>query len=291
MELPQTETRLKATRSLAYLGTPGLVGIVDVAGSGDTIGPRNVVDWNGDGVVLLNTFDASLVGGNSIGGGAVPSPEPNGNGVVLLGTQDTLVGGSTTSAENLVGPFGEGGIWVESSTSQDAKLLGDLGLSGRNSSNTVISGNDVSSNHEMPDGVTPPQSTLIETIKAQGVNNVAILSNSIYQNESGGILGGDQVPVPLVSNPLVNSGKLSVEVKVQQKSGVTERIQVFSNPSCSAADKDEGQSYLGDAVFTGKSTGDANETVKVKGPGKDGGITATLTEGATTSQFSECVPS
>jgi hypothetical protein len=382
---------------IADLGAPGKSGIVDVAGSGDTIGPDNIVDWNSSGLVLLNT-DGVTVLGNSIGGGLNgANAAPNGNGVALLGTEGTRLGGSTARTGNAVVDFGDGGVWVMGSTVAESKSLGDLGLKGRHNSDTVMSSNGISSELALPAGVKPPSGgtlafpdekdkgvgviiesgadrttvgsttrsganvvsgnrsdgilvnaspfdtaptmTLIEgnligvtrngtkagpnggaginlqssgvviggatkaagnlianssvgVFEAADVNDITLLSNSIWHNApDGGIWESSaQVPKPVIFRAEFVSGGLQLDIQVHESVGVTDRIQAFSNPSCGAADKNEGRVFLGEGVFIGKSSGDVHETFTVQGASKGTGITTTVTEGASTSVFSDCVP-
>jgi len=375
---------------VADLGTPGKYGVVDVAGSGDTVGPDNIVDWNSGGIILLNTAGVSIAG-NRIGAGGPNgvNAAPNGNGIALLGTE-----GTTVNRSNLVADFGEGGIWVMGSTIFESKSLDDPLLKTRHNTQTVISGNGVDSQFARPKGVQPPngrvlqfpdekdkgvgiivesgadgttiggtsksdQNVLIEdktdgilidgapfdappvgtviegnavgvgktgnalgngdvginvqssgvtiggtatgagnlianndtgVFEPAGVKRVTILSNSIWHNSLGGIREqSPQVPAPVISSAKLDSGTLTLDVQVHETVGVLDRIQVFSDPSCGAVYHSEGEALWGGAAFTGKATGGVSETVKVTRATAWNGITTTLTEGPSTSEFSDCV--
>ena len=167
------------------LGPPALFGIADVGGSGDTIGPGNMVDWTSLALSLVNTSSTRIIG-NAFGVTAGGAPaEPNGNGIALVGTTDTVVGGKSRADVNVVSNFGDGGIWIVGSTGNDEQTLKAQGLSPQRNTGAIITHNGISSD-AFADAATPPRGEVLQFIDKDDKGVGIIVSAGAEKTTIGG---------------------------------------------------------------------------------------------------------
>jgi CSLREA domain-containing protein len=228
----------------------------DGNGTGDDA-ERNVISGNGTGVVFQNAGTSdNIVAGNYVGTNADGSAAlANYDGIAIYGASNNTIGGTATSAANLIAyNTGRGIVSSGDSTTVSNSFLG----------NTIFSngalGIDLGDVNDA-DGVTPNDAGDGDT----GVNNL--------QN----------FPVLTFAN---NSSSSTITGTLDSPSG-DYRIEFFANTSCDGSGNGEGQTYLGSTNTTGaNSTFSFNATL----PANQRVITATATNNATgdTSEFSQC---
>jgi CSLREA domain-containing protein len=184
---------------------------------GTTADKRNIISGNGAGVQIGSANEGNKVQGNYIGtnkdGTSTPNNLGNNNGVVIIGSPNNTIGGTTTTARNIISGNFVYGIQIFGDGATDNQVQGNYigtdasgtqplgnGLVGvaiqQGAANNTIGGTkatagNIISNNGNSSGADPNLNTL-SGVEIQGSNDPMatgnrILSNSIYDNARLGI--------------------------------------------------------------------------------------------------------
>ncbi len=278
---------------------------------GSVAGAGNVISGNhGNGVNISGsgTLD-NVVEGNDIGTNSQGSSGPgnSADGVMIQsGASSNTVGGTTAPAMNIISGNGKNGVELNDSSS-DIVEGNDIGtdFTGTNALPNAGAGVDVDgeSGPNTIGGTVAGSGNVISNNKGDGVlsestDPTSVLSNSIYQNASGGIgfTGNTQVPAITLSNLAASGGKTTVGVAISDASLFADvLIEFFSSPSGG-----EGATLIDAAFVMTTPTGTFNNgSLALAVPPTPGGVlTATVTNNSgnmvipvfnTTSEFSNAL--
>ncbi len=297
---------------------------------GATAGVSNLISANGSegeaGVSISgSSATGNLVQGNFIGtdlnGTAVLG---NSGAGVQISAGSNTVGGTTSTARNLISGNGANGVSISFAGSNlvqgnfigtDGSGAGDVGNFGHgiligSSDNSIggtvaAAGNVIAFNGKdgTSDGVA-----VVTSIDVGISTGNAILANAIFSNAGLGIdLGDDGVTqndardldtgpnnlqnFPVLSSALVSTTGTTITGTLDSTANRTFQVEFFLNPVCDDSGNGEGQTFLGATTVRTGDVGDAAFTANlptVVPPGQL--ITATATDSAgNTSEFSQCI--
>lgn len=265
---------------------------------GATVGARNVISGNQNGISILGSPSAgNVVQGNFIGT-EVSGTAPLGNsarGVYVDGSNNT-VGGTATGAGNVISSNGSDGVIIAGvfltgdpvpggatdnlvqgnfiGTDASGKIAlsnGGNGVFVNAASDNTIGGMATGASNTMAfnggDGVS------VRTCCALPGTSNAILSNAIFFNTGLGIDldpdginpndtgDGDMGPNNLQNFPVLTSatsGSTSVEGTLNSAANNIFRLEFFSNNACDPSGNGEGESFLGTTDVTTDGSGDVS---------------------------------
>jgi parallel beta-helix repeat protein len=310
-----------------YIGTTGngldalgntFHGMFIGEGSGNIIGPGNIISGNGsEGILLIDQTNGNNIHGNLIGTNVTGDSDiPNAlTGIKVLGASYNLIGGDLPGEGNVISGNLEG-ILIVSSLSTGNQIKGNYigtDISGTqplgNTGNGVRFGlQDGVSDYNTVGGVLPGAGNVIAYngeagVVVRGGIGQTISGNSIYSNgtlgidlNNDGVTSNDRWDADVGPNDLQNYPILTyadtdsavVRGTLNGRSNWRYRIEFFNNTSSDASSFGEGETYLGEmAVETGDS-GTVGFTHYFGGsflPGEF--ITATATEDSVTFSTSE----
>jgi CSLREA domain-containing protein len=280
---------------------------------GATVGERNIISGNFDGVSVHNAPGTKIIG-NYIGtdvSGTVNLGNAS-TGVGISTSPNCIVGGPTVGERNVISGNGQDGIRIY--ISPGTSVVGNY--IGTDVSGTVGMGNlrgislEQSQNVTIG-GVAASTSNIIAFNQTDGISLVfddtagnAILGNSIFSNGGLGIdiepptgvdandLGdGDIGPnnrqnYPVLTQALPNN----IQGTLNSTANTAFTIQFFANPACDGSGNGEGQSFIGQTTVMTDGSGNATINFTPAAALTIGAfITATATDpGGNTSEFSAC---
>ena len=265
---------------------------------GTTAKAANVISSNGgDGIYLFSEAGPQVIEGNDIGTdktGTIALGNAS-DGVYIYDGSDVTVGGTTSSARNIIAANGGNGVhfyFVSDGTSSGDVVEGNS--IGTNASGTVALGNaqdgvliDQISSGILIGGTASGAGNIIADNAGAGVAvlsypysdsvNNGILSNSIFANGALGIdLGGDGVtpnhpggPIsgpnnfqnyPVLSSAVSAKGKTTIDGTLNSAADTTYLIQFFSNPTADPSGYGQGKTLIGSISVTTDANGNASFT-------------------------------
>lgn len=271
---------------------------------GTVVGARNVVGFNGAGIVIDNGAQQNVIQGNFVGVGAdgvadvgnllqgIVLRSSNGFGPPLgpaqanePGTSFNSIGGTAAGAGNVLANNGTSGVAVfgnpVSASGQpnvgNAMIGNSIYLNGRNyltasSAPTALLGIDLTNQFTFPrdDGPTPNDS------QGHGAAN----DPNNFQN------------FPVLTSVFEDgTGKTIIAGTLSANPNTTYRIELFANDPDPLHLPSEGQQFLGFINVTTDTNGDAHFTASLNVPASEGHLfTATATDPVgNTSEFSTAV--
>ena len=287
-------------------GTNNLIGGID-AGNVICGFTNSGIRLNGRGHVI----QGNRIGLDITGTNAFPN---SGGGVAFVFSENNLIGGLASGAGNVIsGNIGHG-IWVSNSGSTNNVVQGNF--IGTDRTGTVPLGNSnfgiyftASTDDNMVGGTNAGAGNII-AFNTEGVHidskNVSVRGNSIYSNAGRGIALGYSLTVndpndndigpnnrqnfPVLTNAIESLSGLKIQGTLPSRSNTTFQLDFYSNVVRDAANRGEGQKYLGSTNITTGSNGTAAFTVTVTGVISGLEISATATDpSGNTSEFSDCV--
>lgn len=293
-------------------------GVLIQNGGGNTVGgttaaARNVISANGmSGVALLSSVDIlkplsnNVVVGNFIGTNAAGNAVAGNSaaGVLLGGRADSnTIGGTSPGAANVIGGNAVGVAVLGSGVSTNQVIGNFIGtdLTGRislaNQQNGVLFAN---SSANSVGGTTQADANTIafngqSGVQVNGGTADAILGNSIFSNNAGGISllnqGNLNQPAPVLTADQSDPTSTSIQGTLQAAPSLTFRVEFFSDAG-DPSGFGQGKTFLGFANVTTDATGAGSFSVVlpvVVNPGLVLSATATDPEG-NTSAFSRDLP-
>jgi hypothetical protein len=281
--------------------------------SGNTGRGVRIDDSDGGTPATANKVLGNYIGTDKAGLAAIPNAR---EGVFIDNSATNTIGGTTTSAANVISGNSEDGVEIEGPPSTGNKLQGnfigatktgaalpnaDEGVTIDDASNNTIGGTVAGAKNVIAHNVGT--GVLIRS----GTRN-AIQRNSIHSN---GLLGIDLAPlgsdandvgdVDVGPNDIQNfaelasaksaGGVLTVGGVLNSVASKTYAMEVFASAQCDAGNAGEGERYVGTSQLTTAGDGTATFTKSFTVSVPVGQVvTATITDGAgNTSEFSQCV--
>ena len=286
---------------------------------GNTVGARNVISGNSDGVGLINATNNLILGnylGSDAGGTFRVANTADGISIESASTRN-IIGGVTAAEGNLISGNNSDGLEL-SGNARANQILGNLigtDITGTNAlANSSHGVNLNGSATNQIGGLTAGAGNLIAFNGADGVNaspvastNNAIRGNRFFSNGELGIdLGangvlandvgdGDVGANGLQNFPLItaatNSGS-GTEIRGTLSSGTNTSygLDFYSNFACDGSGNGEGQTYLGSGSVTTDGSGNGSFIVNLPVTTLTGRyLTATATDPLdNTSEFGPC---
>ena len=287
---------------------------------GTVAGARNIISGNPGGGILLDGADCTgnLVQGNYIGTDVNGTADLGigGEGVAIEDAPNNTIGGTVSSARNVISGNGDAGILLDGAGCTGNLIQGNyigtdvngtaalgntqygVGIESSASDNTIGGTADGAGNTIAYNGR--------EGIEVDGTGN-ALLGNAIFSNTDLGIdLAYDGVtandaddpdtgPNNRQNFPILTDAKPStstvIDGTLNSIASTTFRVEFFSNDACDGSNYGEGQTYLGFLDVITDAGGDATFTATLA-PTVSAGefITATATDPSNnTSEFCECI--
>ncbi len=290
-----------------FLDTPGSTNTLI---GGTVAGAGNVISGNTtDGIQLtgLVATPATTIQGNFIGTDVTGSVAIGNGGYgvdVISGNNANTIGGTSSSASNLISGNVQGGIFLGS-----VQNVVEGNRIGTNAAGTGGLGNlgpgvNVGASNNAIGGILAGASNIIAFNGSDGVavgagdTGVRILTNSIHDNVLLGIVLGFPISSPDAFPPTLTAATISagsVTISGTHNGGTPNtdlRIEFFSNAACDGSGSGEGQTFLGFMTVTTDGSGNVSFTSPATPfPGGQTIITATSTDTLltnSTSQFSVC---
>lgn len=293
------------------------VAIVDATNNaigGTTVGARNIIAANDNGIVISRSFGTestagNLIQGNYLGLNAAGAPLGNNAGVLITG-QGITVGGTTPAARNVISSNITQGVRIDTSLATNNIIAGNFigtdpggTVAAANGAEGVVVGNSLSPSLTLNNTIGGATASAGNSIAFNALDGVAInsgsgnavLSNAIFQNGGLGIrlapgANNNQIAPVLTSAVITPTGVIVVgTLNSTPNTGFT--IQFFANTDCDPSGAGEGQTFIGQTAGTTDTSGTLNFTATLTGPVALGQvITATATSAANnTSAFSRCL--
>ena len=269
--------------------------------SGNNSASPSAMQGLGTGFVI----QGNLIGTDAAGTSAIPNVSSG--GVLSISASNTLIGGTTAGAGNVISGNTGGGI---STGGTNITVQGNL--IGTTASGTGSLGNSAQgiflNDAATIGGLGAGEGNVIAHNQLGGVwisaaaTGVKVRGNSIHDNNGGGYIGIDVLPLGVslndpgdTSSPqnfpeITGVTASSVSGTLNSKASTTFDIDLYASPACSPSGYGEGQTYLGSTQVTTDPSGDATFTATVTVPAGQK-VTATATGTAatsTTSEFSQC---
>jgi hypothetical protein len=290
------------------LGTPGggtsaaqnniIGGTSGVSLGGSCTGSCNIIAGNGWNGIYISGSDggSNQISGNFIGVGAsggwtIPNLL---DGVGIVDSPNNKLGGSSSSARNLISGNGGYGIAIVGNSSTGTRI--EKNYIG------VATDTNAMPNQKSGVGVAAGVDTAILTnsIYANGWLGIDLAINGITPNDGGDPDGG---PNRLQNYPVLNyaysaSGNTTVSGSLNSHGSTAYTVQFFSSPSCNNGAHPgygQGHTYLGSKIVSTSLSGNVSFTASFNGLTDSGkAVTATATKmynGSLyeTSEFSKCV--
>jgi len=300
---------------------------------GSEPGAGNVISGNNDTGVVIQCFggNSNIVQGNLIGTDVTGTRVlGNGGSGVSVGGNDNTIGGTSPGARNVISANGAGiaingarrsvvqgnliGTAMDGISDLGNRLFG-IGIAFGASDNSIGGISNGAGNIIAFNGGEGVLSHVGQNpcCAAAGINN-AILSNSIFSNDSLGIDlapgllplikgvtpndsgDGDTGPNNLQNFPVLTSaigapGSTTIEGTLNSTSNTQFRIELFVNSACDSRGHGEGETFIGSPMVTTDGSGDAFFSFVHPNTVPSGSfITATATDpNGNTSEFSRCV--
>jgi titin len=200
-------------------------GVAFLAGSGNLVGPGNVISANvADGIVLTGGAVGNLVQGNVIGlSAAGTNALPNGfNGISIGGASSNIVGGAVSAARNLISGNTNNGIGIYSATDVQNTIIGNYigtDITGTRAVPNTMVGVYVQGCSNVIGGVTTGSGNVISGNGQQGINLVGTNGNVTGNVVQGNWIGLDSTGTNSLGNG--NTGVGISSAAANQIGGVT----------------------------------------------------------------------
>lgn len=230
--------------------------------------PGNLISGNGGVGVSVFTSGASgtLIQGNIIGAD-ITGTQPLGNdqGVFIAG-HDTSVGGTITSARNIIAFNGS------QCSVNDAGIV----VSGDSAIRNAVLGNSIFSNGGLGIDLT---------IAFDGNCGVTANDNCDVDNGPNNLQN-----YPVITSVFSGGGTTTILGSLNSAPSTTFRVEFFDNPQCDSPGNGEGQTFIGESDIPTDANCNATINVTVPVTLQSGHVvTATATDPANnTSEFSQC---
>jgi parallel beta-helix repeat protein len=207
-----------------------------------------------------------MVGTDPAGNTAIPN---NQAGVSIDGAPNTAVGGTTTSARNVISFNGTNGVQIFHPGADGNKILGNtiaqnnVGISETSGTGNTLGQNSISGHTGLGIDLAP---TGVNLNQSGGPNNYPVLTSARPANGTTTILG-----------------------TLNNATAAAYTIEFFSSPSCNQAGYGEGATFLGSTNVGTDASGNASVNFAAVVPATGNVITTTATDAAgSTSEFSAC---
>ena len=295
---------------------------------GLTVGERNVISGNGDGITIEDAGTSNnVVIGNYIGTdhtGLINLGGSNDGIVIQGGATNNTIGGNTAAHRNIIAGYADDGIQIADAGTSNNSVLGNwIGLAADgsamgNSSHGIEITNNASGNtiggQSAGEGNTISNNGYGVRITSTAGTGNTISGNSISGNDNLGIdldggtedgfnvtandaLDSDGGPNALQNMPQIIAAATDgvntiVSGTLSSTPSTTFDIEIFTSPTVDASGHGEGETYLGVVTVTTDASGNANFVFEHSAPVAVGNyVTATATDTTTgdTSEFSGAV--
>jgi len=282
---------------------------------GTTPAARNVIAGSNvagiliDDGVLYATVSGNYIGTDQAGNVAIG----NGSGIFVNTVEVSTIGGSTSSAGNLISGNTDHGICSLSSSSPTELdiLNNDIGLTvGGAPLGNGDFGLSFEGGHTIQVGTPDSPNHIAYNYGGVDVGGDAyatyIRANSIHDNSSGylgidlgtvGVTANDEDDADTGPNHLQNFPVIygadpisgTVDFYLESAANTTYGIHFYESPSCDPSGYGEGKTYLGETTMTTTVNGSNSGQVSLASMTSGAYLTATATDpGWNTSEFSQC---
>lgn len=274
-------------------------------------GAGNVISGNKIGIQINERSAGTVVRGNLIGtdAGGTAALGNLTDGVVVASSANNVIGGAEPGAGNTIGGNGGHGIVATSAVVIHGNLIG-VGADDRPIGNGRA-GVLIRATSAAVGGTEPGQGNTIAFNGEAGVaiasgSRNAVLSNRIRDNIGLGIdLGAtgpalndpgdaDAGPNGLQNHPVLTAAAgaadgTTISGTIASTKSKTYRIEVFTSTACDPSGMGEGGALLAVVTVAANSAGEAAFSITAPEVAAGEMLTATATEGSSTSEFSACL--
>jgi uncharacterized repeat protein (TIGR01451 family) len=314
-----TDATGKVTKNLGYFfagiqvqSSANTIGGVNSGVGGSIGGAGNLITGGLVGIQINGgtTANNNLIEGNYVGtdvtGQKALQGTFSGDGILVSGNSaGTTIGGTTSGVANVISANGANGVELQGSNVQRSQVLGNfIGVTapingstaplGNAQSGVYVNGaNVVDIGYAFTDPTGDPRAygnviayngtgaTQAPGIKLTGASNVAILSNSIFNNGQGGIqnnFSNSGVQPPTLTSVQSGAAQSRISGTYSGSPNTSYRIQFFSSPALDGNGFAEGKVYLGSIDIRTNAVGAATiNTVLQTGVAVGQPVTATAT--------------
>ncbi|MFO7682633.1 MAG: Calx-beta domain-containing protein [Chloroflexota bacterium] len=278
---------------------------VTVYGTGNEVGPNNVINWGAAGVEIAGTDN--IVKGNYLGVDQTGNTAaPNYYASLIDFGENSVIGGPSPDDGNVIsgsGMVGGSGIHLWGSGAIVRHNHIGVGANGTTPLGNINGIHIGGVSNTIQDNLIAHNSSGI--LVEQGNGN-AIFGNSIYSNGMGidlspaGVTLNDSGDSDIGANNLQNYPVLTLGGITGSNTRAigmldslphkTYTIQLYSNPACDLTGYGQGRTYIGQGTVTTNAAGQANIDITVATAVPQGHyLTATATDpDGSTSEFSAC---
>lgn len=314
---------------ISCAGPPGMNGLTILGGPSVVRGlvVNNCAAGDSEGAGISVSGNGNIIEGNFIGTGfAGITALPNRTGVLLTGATNSTIGGTRTTAGNLISGNFTGIRLTGSSNNVIAGNVIGLQAGGTsplgNSEEAGILIEQSSTNNTIGGSALGSRNTIAFNARngiriESGCTNDSIRRNSIFSNVSTGIALGpgaeptanDESPsgcpadtdegpnglqnYPELTSVISSGGSVTIDGTIASAPHTSFALDFFSNPACDGSGNGEGKTFLGSSPVAVTTGSDCRATFQVTfprtvSPGES--VTATATDpSGNTSEFSPCV--